>query len=113
MNVFVLDWVVYLVAKLCLEILFERSAYRAVLIGESLGAHVAANAAQAVEIVRPFTQNIKTLHKQDANFVDIYHTNRGLLGTTSDAGHVNVYVNGGTSQPGCLRADFTGLMGSN
>ncbi|ODM92882.1 Phospholipase A1, partial [Orchesella cincta] len=98
--------------------------YDMTIVGESLGAHVAANAAQAVKIVSgekigrvvgldpagPFTQNIKTLHKQDANFVDIYHTNRGLLGTTSDAGHVNVYVNGGTSQPGCLQADFTGLM---
>ncbi|ODM88570.1 Endothelial lipase [Orchesella cincta] len=99
--------------------------YDVTIVGESLGAHVAANAAQAVKIVSgekigrvvgldpagPFTQNIKTLHKQDAYFVDIYHTNWGLLGTTSDAGHVNVYVNGGTSQPGCLQADFTGLMG--
>ncbi|CAL8104431.1 unnamed protein product [Orchesella dallaii] len=95
------------------------------LIGESLGAHVAANAAQAVQVISgikigrvvgldpagPLTQNIKTLNRRDANFVDIYHTNRGLLGTINDGGHVNIYVNGGTTQPGCLQTDFTGIMG--
>lgn len=54
----------------------------------------------------------KRLHKGDAAFVDIYHTNRGTLGDSDhQTGDINVYVNGGASQPGCEEADESGFKG--
>ena len=46
------------------------------------------------------------LDTTDAEFVDVIHTNSGLiiLGALSfpyNIGHVDFYPNGGTSQPGC------------
>lgn len=48
----------------------------------------------------------KRLHKGDAQFVAIYHSNRGTLGDSDhDTGDINVYINGGDKQPGCEQAD--------
>lgn len=44
----------------------------------------------------------KKLQKQDAKFVDVYHSNQGEFGTLSQLGHVDFYVNGGGPfQPYC------------
>jgi len=37
----------------------------------------------------------------DATFVEVIHTNTGLLGLTDPIGHVDIYPNGGSTQPGC------------
>lgn len=46
------------------------------------------------------------LDKRDADFVEAIHTFsgyliQGKLGTTHNVGHIDYFVNGGTSQPGC------------
>jgi len=89
------------------------------VIGFSLGAHVAGKAASSVDF--PITRvtglepahpefslkdTNKRLDRSDALFVDVIHTNSGTDFTFSmsfpDAiGHVDFYVNGGASQPGC------------
>lgn len=56
-----------------------------------------------------FTMQIdrdKRVHRGDARFVAIYHSNRGTLGDSDhDTGDINVYINGGDNQPGCEEAD--------
>lgn len=43
------------------------------------------------------------LDKSDAEFVDVYYTNRHIAGEIEHhVGHVDVYINGGRHQPGCL-----------
>lgn len=42
------------------------------------------------------------LDPSDALFVDVIHTGAGILGQWGPNGHADFYVNGGTSQPGCL-----------
>ncbi|OXA51573.1 Endothelial lipase [Folsomia candida] len=43
-----------------------------------------------------------------ASFIDVYHTNRGILGEVYEGTvDLNVYVNGGIIQPGCGREDLT------
>ena len=63
-----------------------------------------------ISILGPFfsmqVDKDKRLHRGDAVFVEIYHSNRGSLGDKDhDTGDVNVYVNGGDNQPGCAEAD--------
>ena len=46
------------------------------------------------------------LDKDDAKFVDVIHSNTEIalgmgLGTNEESGHIDFYVNGGQSQPGC------------
>lgn len=41
------------------------------------------------------------LTKTDATFVDIVHTNAGILGMQEPIGHVDLYFNDGKTQPGC------------
>ncbi|XP_066146090.1 lipoprotein lipase-like [Euwallacea fornicatus] len=45
------------------------------------------------------------LNEQDANFVDVVHTDIQLYGFTHPCGHVDFYPNGGTNQPGCPDSD--------
>lgn len=45
--------------------------------------------------------NSRDLDPSDAKFVDVLHTGAGILGQWSPSGHVDFYMNGGTSQPGC------------
>ena len=45
----------------------------------------------------------KAISSSDAAFVDIIHTDGGVLGSLFPGGHIDFYVNGGIPvQPGCL-----------
>lgn len=41
------------------------------------------------------------LDADDAEFVDIIHSNSGIYGKIEATGHVDFYMNGGTFQPAC------------
>lgn len=42
------------------------------------------------------------IYKTNAGWVDLYHTGRGGLGDSrTNSGDIDVFVNGGSSQPGC------------
>jgi len=89
------------------------------LIGFSLGSHVVGKAASkadflitrvtGLEPAHPefsFKDTVKRLDTSDALFVDVVHTNSGTDFSVSMSfpqaiGHVDFYVNGGASQPGC------------
>lgn len=46
-------------------------------------------------------KNDRKLGKDDAEFVDVIHTDVLQKGILSTAGHADFYVNGGYEQPGC------------
>ena len=98
------------------------------LVGHSLGAHICGYAAKelkkrqskwkieritGLDPAQPCFKNADStvkLHKSDAPFVDIIHTNGRLLsdiglGLPEPIGHVDFYPNGGKSQPGCVEID--------
>ena len=59
-------------------------------------------------------ENRKTrLDESDAAFVDVIHTNGGLLSFPWSIGHADFYVNGGALQPGCPSTDFRTLNTSD
>ena len=41
------------------------------------------------------------LDEGDALYVDVIHSNAGVLGTTIASGHTDFWPNGGILQPGC------------
>lgn len=48
--------------------------------------------------------------KTDAQFVDVIHTDGGILGELTDRGHVDFYPNRGLpTQPGCYALDIITL----
>lgn len=89
------------------------------LVGYSLGAHVAGiaggltnskvNRITGLDPAGPtfeYADSQSTLSPDDATFVDVLHTNtRGSpdrsIGIQRPVGHVDIYPNGGTFQPGC------------
>ncbi|XP_053994288.1 pancreatic triacylglycerol lipase-like isoform X2 [Hylaeus volcanicus] len=98
------------------------------LVGHSLGAHICGFTAKelkrrqskwkvaritGLDPAQPCFKNADStvkLHKSDAPFVDIIHTNGKLLteiglGLPEPIGHVDFYPNGGKSQPGCVKID--------
>ncbi|XP_044765632.1 lipoprotein lipase-like [Coccinella septempunctata] len=94
---------------------YKKSYKDFVIIGHSLGAHVAgvagANTKQKVDYIVGLdpASPLFTLHNiddrldtTDADFVEIIHTSGGRLGFLSPIGHADYYPNGGTSQPGCF-----------
>ncbi|CAK1582963.1 unnamed protein product [Parnassius mnemosyne] len=96
-----------------------QDANRIVLIGHSLGAHIAGVASKtfqdltgrsighiiALDPAGPCFSNISPdnrLDRSDAAYVDVIHTNAGILGLKEPVGHKDFYPNGGLSQPGCF-----------
>lgn len=98
------------------------------LVGHSLGAHICGFAAKelkkrqnrwtvqritGLDPAQPCFRRTDTsvhLHKSDAPFVDVIHTNGRLftslgLGLPEAIGHVDFYPNGGKTQPGCIRME--------
>ncbi|KAL9703750.1 hypothetical protein quinque_007268 [Culex quinquefasciatus] len=86
------------------------------LIGHSLGAHIAGNAGHLVTVGRvktifgldPASINFfedepdTRLSANDAEYVEVIHTNTQFSGYPHPIGQVDLYVNYGKKQPGCL-----------
>ncbi|RNA40557.1 pancreatic lipase-related 2-like [Brachionus plicatilis] len=81
-------------------------------IGHSLGAHVCGFAGKEIKVKRitgmdpagPLffnRQSERRLNKNDADFVDIIHTDAGTLGIGKEVGHLDFFPNGGLFQAGC------------
>lgn len=49
----------------------------------------------------------RRLSQNDAEFVDVIHTNAMIQGQLAPCGHVDFYVNGGMSQPACHNSSGT------
>uniref|UniRef100_A0A453YNN9 Lipase domain-containing protein n=1 Tax=Anopheles funestus TaxID=62324 RepID=A0A453YNN9_ANOFN len=85
------------------------------IIGHSLGAHIAGIAGKMVQNGRLHTiialdpalplfsirQQKNRIEHQDAMYVEVIHTNGGLLGFLHPIGTADFYPNGGSHQPGC------------
>ncbi|KAL1117790.1 hypothetical protein AAG570_004105 [Ranatra chinensis] len=92
-------------------------AQKTVCVGHSLGAHICGmmnnhlsqrmhkiiGLDPARPLVRQYGGRAFRLTKDDANVVQIIHTNAGLLGDLPIGGHVDFCVNGGHMQPECRR----------
>ncbi|XP_026275090.1 lipase member I-like isoform X1 [Frankliniella occidentalis] len=92
------------------------------LVGFSLGAHIAAYTSAellsttgmkvgritGLDPALPAFASLSPswkLDSTDADFVDVIHTNAGVLGKVEPTGHVDFYVNGGSLQPFCMTGD--------
>lgn len=84
------------------------------VIGHSLGGHAAGHTGKRVSRGRLHTvvamdpaaplfslDNPDRVASNDANYVEVIHTNGGLLGFDAPLGLADFYPNGGRSQPGC------------
>uniref|UniRef100_A0A182YQD6 Lipase domain-containing protein n=1 Tax=Anopheles stephensi TaxID=30069 RepID=A0A182YQD6_ANOST len=85
------------------------------IVGHSLGAHVAGIAGKMIQTGQLHTiialdpalplfsirQPENRIGPQDAMYVEVIHTNGGLLGFLHPIGTADFYPNGGTHQPGC------------
>jgi pancreatic triacylglycerol lipase len=128
-NIFVVDWSGpanedYLTAQNAVQPIgyavgdyvksLGQSASKFQFVGHSLGAHVSgcagariggnANYIIGMDPAWPgFTMENTgvRLDPSDASFVQIIHTNGGLLGFPNSIGHADFYPNGGSEQPGC------------
>lgn len=86
------------------------------IVGHSLGAHVAGFVGRSVKLGRVGTiigldpalprfnedYEMERLNQNDAEYVEIIHTNAKCYGMKKAIGKVDFYVNGGKHQPGCL-----------
>uniref|UniRef100_A0A1B6MCF6 Lipase domain-containing protein n=1 Tax=Graphocephala atropunctata TaxID=36148 RepID=A0A1B6MCF6_9HEMI len=85
------------------------------LLGHSLGAHIVGVVGESVTfgnlsritgldpaapLFNPDVPNGR-LDASDAEFVDVIHTEGGIVGYYEPCGHVDFYPNGGSRQPGC------------
>ncbi|XP_052890823.1 phospholipase A1 VesT1.02-like [Anopheles moucheti] len=85
------------------------------IIGHSLGAHIAGIAGKRIQNGQLHTiialdpalplfsirQQEHRICHQDSKYVEVIHTNGGLLGFLHPVGTADFYPNGGTHQPGC------------
>ncbi|XP_033466029.1 lipase member H [Epinephelus lanceolatus] len=91
------------------------------MIGVSLGAHISgfvgANLNGSIGWITALdpagpqftgTSPEDRLDPTDAQFVDVLHTDIDALGFREPLGHIDVYANGGTDQPGCPKTIFSG-----
>ncbi|XP_069505822.1 lipoprotein lipase isoform X1 [Ambystoma mexicanum] len=101
------------------------------LLGYSLGAHVAGVAGsltnkkvQRITGLDPagpnfeYAEELSRLSPDDADFVDVLHTyTRGSpdrsIGIQQPIGHVDIYPNGGSFQPGCNLGDALRIIAQN
>ncbi|KAF9411210.1 hypothetical protein HW555_009924 [Spodoptera exigua] len=89
------------------------------LIGHSLGSHIAGFTAKtfynqtgyrvarisSLDPAGPCFSDLEValrLSKEDADFVDVIHTDAGVYGLNEQIGHVDFYPNSGSEQPNCL-----------
>ena len=81
-------------------------------VGHSLGSHVCGFTGKtkkldgiiAIDPAGPNFEHHNTenrLDKNDAKFVEVLHTDAGELGIVQPIGHVDIYLNGGKTQPDC------------
>ncbi|CAI6346432.1 unnamed protein product [Macrosiphum euphorbiae] len=91
------------------------SAYQIHCVGHSLGAHICGMISNhlterqhkiigldpAKPLVDLFTMDEFRLTRDDADFVEVIHTNSGVYGEYPQIGHVDFCVNGGRMQPIC------------
>lgn len=54
----------------------------------------------------------KRLTKDDAEVVEVVHSDGGTFGYPSECGTIDFFPNGGSSQPGCKRIDLADLVGT-
>ncbi|XP_050520002.1 uncharacterized protein LOC126893645 [Daktulosphaira vitifoliae] len=92
------------------------SAYDIQCVGHSLGAHICGMMSNhlthkqhkiiGLDPARPLVDRYGTnefrLTRDDANMVQVIHTNAGFLGEVPQVGHVDFCVNGGRLQPSCI-----------
>ncbi|CAB3227798.1 unnamed protein product [Arctia plantaginis] len=88
------------------------------IVGHSLGSHIAGVAGKkvreltgqllgritALDPAGPCFSNVSAsgrLNRTDAEYVDVIHSNAGMLGIKEPVGHKDFYPNGGSSQTGC------------
>ncbi|XP_043801526.1 lipase member H-like [Apis laboriosa] len=88
------------------------------IIGHSLGAHLAAKISRKTKFKIPRITALDPagplfyilnahLTNSDAKFVDVIHTDIGILGLAKKVGHVDFYVNYGVRpQPGCTSTNL-------
>ncbi|XP_060516291.1 pancreatic triacylglycerol lipase-like isoform X7 [Cylas formicarius] len=90
------------------------SLARTTIVGHSLGAHITGNAGAAtrgrirylvgLDPAGPLFSERDTsnrLDPTDGQFVQVIHTNDGVLGFGINMGHADYFPNGGKTQPGC------------
>lgn len=85
------------------------------VVGHSLGAHMLSIAAYkaackvarmvALDPARPKFEGFEDprvgVSQKSANFVEVIHTNADAYGIMQPRGHLDFFINGGVSQPGC------------
>ncbi|CAG9796746.1 unnamed protein product [Diatraea saccharalis] len=82
------------------------------LVGFSLGAHLVGNAGRetggkvsritGLDPAGPlWSRNTDRITEEDAQYVEVIHTNTNFLGYTNPCGDADFYPNGGGSMPGC------------
>ncbi|CAG9762078.1 unnamed protein product [Ceutorhynchus assimilis] len=76
---------------------------------QSLPRIIALDPAGPLFTTRPLNER---LNKDDADVVEVVHTNGGTFGFLDACGTIDFFVNGGSSQPGCKRIDLADLVGS-
>ncbi|XP_023026087.2 inactive pancreatic lipase-related protein 1 [Leptinotarsa decemlineata] len=99
---------------------FKLNLSKVKFVGHSLGAHVCGCAGTALggQVSRivgldpagplfSLSNKKNRLDKSSAKYVEVIHTNGGMLGFNDQLGHSDYYPNGGRTQPGC-GVDLTG-----
>ena len=90
----------------------EEQTVKTFCVGHSLGSHVCGftgktKTLDGIIAIDPAGPNFEhhnrenRLDKNDAKFVEVLHTDAGELGIVQPIGHVDIYLNGGKTQPDC------------